>query len=97
MKSSNEGFSWDWINARRTPAVTDEDAFDLAPTEWKTWVKHGATGLYKVRRNRASSKLVMASEQMPEKGSVEDKILKQIYKYYEDSKHVFELLARRVA
>lgn len=96
LKSSNEGFSWDWINAQRNPAVTDEDAFDLAPTEWKTWVKHGATGLYKVRRNIASSKLVMASEQMPEKGSVEDKILKQIYKYYEDSKHVFELLAMRV-
>ena len=96
LKESNEEFSWDWINARRNPALSNEEVFELAPKEWKTWVKNGAAGLYKIRRNISSAKLINSTEQMPNPGSTDEKVLKQIYNYYKDSKHVFELLALRV-
>lgn len=96
MKEENEKFSWEWINARRDPKLSDEDVNNLAPKEWKTWVKNGSTGLYKVRRNISASKIITTAEQIPEKGSKEEAILKQIYDYYSDSKHIFELLAMRV-
>ena len=96
LKEENEGFSWDWINARRNPTLSNEETFKLAPKEWKIWVKNGSTGLYKVRRNISISKIISSSEQIPEKGSKDEAILKQIYDYYSNSKHVFELLAMRV-
>lgn len=96
MKEENEKFSWDWINARRDPKLSNEDVLKLAPKEWRTWVKNGSTGLYKVRRNISASKVISASEQIPEKGSKEEAILREIYDYYADSKHIFELLAMRV-
>lgn len=96
MKEENEMFSWDWINARRNPNLSNEEAYKLAPKEWKTWVKNGSTGLYKVRRNISASKIITMQEQMPGKGSKEESILKEIYDYYDGSKHIFELLAMRI-
>lgn len=96
LKEENEKFSWEWINARRNPYLSNKEVYDLAPKEWKTWVKNGATGLYKVRRNISTSKIISNVEQVPEKGSKEEKILKRIYDYYSDNKHIFELLAMRV-
>ena len=96
MKDENEYFSWDWINARRDPKLSTEEANKKAPVAWKKWIKNGSTGLYKVRRNIASTRIISTQEQMPEKGSREEEILKTIYQYYEGKKHTFELLAMRV-
>lgn len=96
IKDEDEKFAWDWINARRNPDISNEETLKLAPKAWKTWVKHGNTSLYKVRRNISTSKIISAQEQMPYPNSKEEKILNQIYEYYSKSKHVFELLAMRV-
>lgn len=96
MATEGEVFSWDWINARRDPNVSDEEALSFAPKSWKTWVKEGSTGLYKVRRNIATSKIIAEIEQRPIPGSHEERMLQRIYSYYTNSKHVFELLALRV-
>ena len=96
MAEENETFSWEWINARRDPKLSTKETEKYSPSSWKKWVKEGATGLYKVRRNISSSKIVTAAEQRPVLGSKEEETLKKIYDYYQEKRHVFELLAFRV-
>lgn len=96
LAEENEEFSWEWINARRNPNLSTAEADKLAPASWKKWIKEGATGLYKVRRNISTSKIIPDHEQRPVAGSREEKTLSEIYEYYQDKRHVFELLALRV-
>ena len=96
MATEGEEFSWEWINARRDPNISNEEALKLAPKSWKIWVKEGLPGLYKVRRNIATSKIIAEIEQRPLSGSHEERMLQRIYSYYTNSKHIFELLALRV-
>jgi len=96
LRHANEYFSWDWINARRNPKISNEEALKLAPEEWKMWVKNGSTELYKVRRNLSISKTFSTQEQIPLKKTNEENLLKKIYNYYSNCKHTFELLAMRV-
>ena len=96
MSDEGESFSWDWINARRDPTKSTVEADKLAPKAWKRWIKEGATGLYKVRRNVSVGKVIPESEQRPVPGSKEEIILKEIYSFYQNKRHVFELLALRV-
>ena len=88
--------NWDWINARRDPNLSTAEADKLAPKAWKRWIKEGPTGLYKVRRNVSIGKVIPDSEQRPEPGSKEESILNDIYAFYQDKRHIFELLAMRV-
>lgn len=96
LAGEHEEFSWDWVNARRDPNMSNEETHKLAPEAWKRWVKEGATGLYKVRRTVSSSKIISESEQRPLSGSREEATLRAIYDYYQNSRHTFELLALRV-
>lgn len=96
MSDEGESFSWDWINARRDPTKSTVEADKLAPKAWKRWIKEGATGLYKVRRNVSVGKVIPEDEQRPVPGSKEEIILKEIYSFYQNKRHVFELLALRV-
>ena len=96
MNKENENFSWDWINARRNPKLSNEETNKLAPASWRQWVKEGSTSLYKVRRNISVPKIIPEYEQKPLKGSKEEEILKTIYNYYQNKQHIFELLALRV-
>ena len=96
MADEGESFSWDWINARRDPNLSTAEADKLAPKAWKRWIKEGPSGLHKVRRNVSIGKVIADSEQRPAPGSKEESILKDIYSFYQDERHVFELLALRV-
>ena len=96
LSEENENFYWEWINARRNPAVSTQEADKLAPASWKKWLKEGSTGLYKVRRNISAFKVVSENEQQPSPGSREEKTLRSIYEYYQNKRHIFELLALRV-
>lgn len=97
MSHEHEEFSWDWINARRNPDLSNAEANKFAPQAWKQWIKEGATSLYKFRRNVSTSKVISEREQRPERGSREENTLREIYDYYKDKKHIFELLALRVS
>ena len=96
LADEGEAFNWEWINARRNPNLTAKEADVFAPKAWKRWIKEGVTGLYKVRRNISVGKTISESEQRVVPGSKEETILNQIYSYYQDKRHVFELLALRV-
>jgi Restriction endonuclease AspBHI N-terminal len=49
----DESFSWDWINARRTPSLSDEQCLRLAPASWQAWARQGNSALPRLRRSVA--------------------------------------------
>lgn len=96
LKEDNEDFSWDWINARRDPNLSNEDTLKYAPTAWKQWIKSG--DLSKVRRHVYTSEIVKTIDQEPKKGSKEEKTLNTIYEFFSSKdRHAFELFAMRIA
>ena len=81
LVKDNEDFSWDWINARRDANLTNEETLKYAPMAWQEWVRNGV--LTKVRRHVYSSQIVKAKEQKLRDGSKDEKILNEIYNYFE--------------
>lgn len=95
LKDDNEDFSWDWINARRDPNLSNKDTLKYAPHAWKQWIKSG--DLTKVRRHVYTSEIVKAVDQEPKPGSKEEKNLNQIYQFFSTrDRHVFESFAMRI-
>ena len=92
-----EQFSWDWISARRSEVLSNEQCLKLAPQSWKAWVKDGKTSYPTVRRSVARAKSESTSNQLPEPGSKEAEILDEIFDFYEGAKHRFEAVAELVA
>lgn len=100
LVEENEVFSWDWINARRDPALSLEESNLLAPKAWQAWVAGGSHSLAKVRRSVASQLVTDAKDQQPAVGSREARILQAIYDFYSvdnKTKARFEALAEIVA
>lgn len=96
LKNEYQYFSWDWISARRDPSVTDEIALKLAPKAWQDWVLQGNTIRERVSRRVLKRLTVPKTEQLPVKGSREERCLEAIFKHYDRKKHHFELLASKV-
>ena len=96
LKNEYQYFSWDWISARRDPSVSDEIALKLAPKAWQDWVLHGNTIRERVSRRVLKRLTVPKTEQLPVKGSREERCLDAIFKHYDGKKHHFELLASKV-
>jgi len=99
LAETGDTLDWNWISKRRDPAVSDLEAFALAPDSWKTWVNKGHGALTSTRRSVAKTSVVAKEEQLPETTSAEHKDLVQIYNFYTDNKnkHGFEYLAAKVA
>ena len=68
-----------------------------APASWKEWIKKGNSTLEKVRRRVSKLHTVTKAEQTPLSNSNEEKILREIYDYYQSRKSRFEGLAAAVA
>jgi hypothetical protein len=96
MRSEFELFSWEWISARRDSGITNEEALSLAPKSWRDWVSNGQIVRDRVIRRVHRNASVSKNDQLPMKGSREEKYLAEIYKFYEGKKHHFELLASKV-
>jgi len=91
LSNENETLDWEWINARRDGNKSAEDALKLAPVSWQRWVDRGSIG--SLRRNVITRGVVSEVMQRPSKGSDEEKILREIYSFYEFKRHKFEALA----
>jgi 5-methylcytosine-specific restriction protein A len=50
LSTEGDQLGWEWINARRDPRLTAEEANRLAPASWKDWLKVGNAGLSQFRR-----------------------------------------------
>ena len=96
MTQENETFDWRWINERRNEKVSLKKSLELAPASWKNWLKEGNQGISNLRRNVSKVEILTKEEQIPEKGSRQEKILKEIYNFYSKefkNKKRFEKLA----
>ena len=96
MRHEHELFSWEWISARRDPEISNEGALKLAPKSWKEWVQDGQISRDRILRRVHRRLNVSKFDQLPNKGSREEKCLAEIYDFYEGKKHHFELLAAKV-
>lgn len=91
LKKEQEGFNWDWIDARREK---DKFAPRLAPKEWQEWIKDG--DFNKIRRHVYGRSTANKKEQLPTPGSKLDIILQKIYSHYQNNPFGFEYLAKDV-
>lgn len=97
LGSEDESLDWKWINARRDPSIADRETLRSAPTSWRQWVKDGDSAIPRVRRQVARNRLMSTRDQLPDRGSPEDKVLQAVYAAFEGRKATFEALASLVA
>jgi hypothetical protein len=99
LSTANESDAIDfrWIDDRRNPTVPHAETLRYAPKAWRDWVASGATALPRIRRQVLSPRLLSKYDQLPPRGSAEEKVLKEIYTFFDGRKHRFELLALKVA
>ncbi len=96
MKSEHDTFDWGWINSRRGKQVSISQTNKLAPASWNTWLNKGSNTLNAVRRRVSTLLLVSKKFQKPQKGTHQELLLEQIYKFYDGKKNSFEALAEWV-
>lgn len=92
-----DGVDLRWIDDRRDPDLSAEEASRHAPDSWARWVKQGRVAVPGIRRRVLASTVRSSKEQQPGPGSPEAAVLQHVYAYYDGRKHAFELLASRVA
>lgn len=97
LSPGGEFLDWRWINDRRNPNLTAEEALRHAPPTWRRWIEEGDPLLPRLRRRVAVHMVRPAAQQRPEPGSPEERVLVTTYRHFEGRKHLFELLAARVA
>ncbi|MFG1918242.1 restriction endonuclease [Micromonospora sp. NPDC048898] len=86
-----------WIDDRRDADLTVTQTARYAPESWKRWVAQGRAAIPRVRRRVISSRVKTTEEQLPIAGSVEERLLQQLYRFFDARKHAFEMLASRIA
>lgn len=97
LKDEQEKFNWrKWIEKRCDVNYSTSDTNRYAPTSWKKWINAGSENLQTVRRRVSALNVIKKEEQIAEDKSKEKDILDTVYKYYENKKHNFELLAMEV-
>jgi hypothetical protein len=87
-----------WIGARYDTSLTAEETNQYAPQSWKDWIGAGAGNLIKVRREVPGQKIIRYSDQLPDSGSADFKLLTEIYEYYTSNMKLsnFEALSMEV-
>ncbi|MGV2915869.1 restriction endonuclease [Streptomyces alfalfae] len=97
LTTENDQVDWDWITARRTSTVSDQDSLAKAPRAWQEWVRRGHSALPQVRRRVARARISKVRDQRPVVGSKQHDDLQLIYKQFDGRKHDFEAVASAVA
>ena len=92
-----DGVDLRWIDDRRNPQLTSEQALRYAPASWVRWVKQGRMAISGIRRRVLASAVKSARDQQPASGSPEAAVLQTLYRFYDGRKNAFELLASKVA
>jgi hypothetical protein len=96
LEAENERFDWTWIDRRRDPKVSAEEALKVAPSAWRTWVAKGITVLEGCRRRVARRQVAGIGEQS-DYSEVDEQLLAMIVKHFAPQPHAFEGLASLVA
>jgi hypothetical protein len=94
LSREDELLDWSWINTRAD--IGGPAAVQSAPEAWRRWVVDGDRILPKIQRRVAAFSSRRKDTQLPPRGSVEYKILTQVYERFEKRKHAFESLASMI-
>ncbi len=97
LEAEHEQFDWSWINSRRDPSVSLAESNKRAPKSWRNWITEGSNSLDRVRRRVSKLSVVKAEEQKPIPGSECEKVLNEVYRYFDGRKVKFEALAELIA
>lgn len=97
LTAENDKVDWDWITARRTATVSDQEALTKAPRGWRDWVKRGHSALPRIRRRVAKARITKVRDQRPAPGSPRHSDLHLVYDQFDGRKHDFEAVASAVA
>jgi hypothetical protein len=97
MDAEKEVFDWQWISARRDENNDAMVCHKYAPASWKRWINGGPKVLESCRRRVVKLMTYSTDEQIPTKGSKEEKVLSEIYNFYDGRKARFESLASEIA
>jgi hypothetical protein len=93
----NEMFDWSWITRRRTSGLSVEQADDGAPRAWTKFISDGKPSLPTIRRRISKLNVVKPASQLPHAGSIESRVIAEIYSFYSQRNDRFEGLAFEVA
>lgn len=93
----NDELDLRWLDDRRDPALTAEQALRHAPESWRTWVEHGRSKLPSIGRRVMSSRVQSRADQLPPPGTIDAAVLEKVYRNFDGNKHAFEWLAAMVA
>lgn len=93
MEEENEQFDWSWINARRQKEYSMSETLKLAPASWKRWVRGGKSEISAVRRRVSKLLVTKTDEQRPIPNTRSAQAVDDIYRFYDNRKSRFELLA----
>ena len=93
----NDELDWSWIDDRRDPRLSAEQAVQRAPESWQRWVRDGRAALPRIRRRVMSSRVRSREQQLPTPGSRYATTLERTYRFFDGRKHAFEYLASMVA
>lgn len=85
-----------FLDDRRDASLSAAESLRHAPESWRRWVRQGRVALPQVRRRVLSSRVMSAEDQLP--ADPEDRaVLEKLYRFFDNRKHAFELLASHVA
>lgn len=103
LGNENLTLPWEWIAARRDPTKSAEQANDLAPASWRTWVDQGDRAVERVRQRVSRFSAVGQVVQKPEPGTAADTALRTVISHYKRlgpfegvGEHRFEGLASEI-
>jgi hypothetical protein len=96
LTGSDEELDWSWIDQRRDPQVSADEALELSPPAWRKWVREGVRAIEECRRRVVRDKVISREDQLRRLPS-EEEVLQGIYSYYQHKRSRFEGLAARVA
>ena len=104
LKAEGLTLPWTWIAARRDPTKSLEQALQLAPLAWRTWVEEGPIVKEKIRQEFNRSTTLAAADQQPEAGTPAEDALRHVISHYKRTgayqgvgEHRFEGLASEIA
>lgn len=95
LAAEGELLDWDWVDALRG---SGEHTSPLEPKAWKSWLKSGNLALKDLRRTAIAGEFKGKLEQLPIKGTLEEKTLQEVYSHFStvSKRQHFELLSLKI-
>jgi hypothetical protein len=98
VSAEAETVDWRWLNDRRDPARPLAATLKHAPSAWIRWIHKGVSAADVVRRRVSRLLIESRTEQLPQPGTSEARILERIYEFFKQGRqHRFEALAQAIA